>query len=787
MSVSNQETAYYYVGNGVSVTFAFNCQVPTAADLAVYVDDVPVTSGFTVAGLGNPTGGSITFNTAPANLAAVRIERSIALERNTDYQQNGDFLARVVNVDFNRLWMALQQQASSLKRAILVPKSDNASPAELPKAKDRANKLLGFDANGQPTAYIPESASLASIFLMFASLSGSSMIGYAAAGIGAKLRTLQDRNRDFALITDYQGVVAGGIVNCTDGINNALRNNLTVEIPEGVFMCAPTPSSGDFMLYLGLAGGRSSRNGLTVRGRGPSSVLKLGDNVGRNALLFGAGNGDTIKNMVFRDMTIDLNGLNNLQTDFNDPLRYNAFAYFFCYCENVLFENITFLNASGHQVIRVGDDTGANYGKNIRVKNCRFSNYGIGVPGNKQQDTSALYIQANGIEVIDNTFENDAFTFDPARGHTGIELHGDSSTIIRGNRFRNCQLPWLMASSKKSSENITIADNRYFECFYLGSLDGLYYDQKTVDIGPGNIFRSTKSAAAPLRLGFYAENAKSRENIRFFGNQVILWDNPNQDVHFCDLTNCYVRGLEIFNNKFAGLTGSVVFIQGAIRSSGYMDLSIHDNEMDSLGSTAGVYPNSPTFLHIEHSSGTINTLNFSDNKLNNSALKDYSGLGLVFLSGAINYVTVNNNKNAVNSAYPLVTGTPTTVYKDIDRNFPQTWQDTLYESQFIAIAAGGVKVLADFAGWTANDHAAFRVTVFSTDGGAVNNGMADYDVLICGSGKVATRLANTGVYATDITVQISGTVLQVSNANGNALSVRVSITGNSSRAVNFAV
>jgi hypothetical protein len=616
----------------------------------------------------------------------------------------------------------------------------------------------------------------------------AAMVAFVQKGTGALRRTLQNKLSEWVSITDYTGVVGDGVTNCTDGICAAIRSNTHLVIPEGTFVCSPTAASGDFMLYIGIAAGRPARDGLTIRGLGPKSVLKLADNVGRNALLFGAGNGDTVKDFTLRDMTIDLNGLNNLQTSFNDPLRYNSAAYFFCRCENVLFENVTFINASGHQPIRVGDDTGANYGKNVRVKNCRFYNYGMGVPGNQSQDTSALYIQADGIEVTGCTFENDAFTYDPARGHTGVELHGDGSTIVSGNRFINCQLPWLMASSKKASKNITIAHNRYTECFYLGSLDGLWNDQKVVDIGPGNNFISTKSAAAPLRLGFYAENQKNREAIRFFGNQVSLWGNPNEDVHLVDLTNCWVRSLEIFDNYIAGLTGSVVFMQGAVRNDGYMDLSIRNNTLDSLGSAGGSqYPNFPTFLHIETTSGTINTLRFTGNELHNSALKNYSA-GMLKVSGGVNVLYVKDNPSTVSSAYPLFVGAPTGNYQRIDQHYVPAWFDgTTESSDFRTLAAGGARTIGDFTGWTSNDYAAFQVTVFSTDGNSVNNGMCHYSVVVCGSGKVAVKVASTGVYATDLVVLFNGNSLQVKNNNGAVLYAKIAVSGHSSRGINVTV
>lgn len=155
MTVSAQETVFHHVGNGVSVTFAYGCQVQRAADLSVYVADVLTVAGFTVNGIGSPSGGSVTFAAAPASGTQIRLERIIVLERDTDYQQNGDFLARVVNPDFDRLWMALQQHASANDRAITIPAADSGINTTLALAALRANNLLGFDQYGNPVPVAP--------------------------------------------------------------------------------------------------------------------------------------------------------------------------------------------------------------------------------------------------------------------------------------------------------------------------------------------------------------------------------------------------------------------------------------------------------------------------------------------------------------------------------------------------------------------------------------------------------------------------------------------------------
>lgn len=178
MTVSAQETLFRHVGNGVTTTFAYSCQVLQANDLYVYVDGVQITSGITKNGIGDLAGGSVTFATAPANGAAVILERTVALERTTDYQQNGDFLSGVVNLDFNRIWMAIQQVGTSLSTAMLFPKSDVDPITELPPAADRANLLLSFNELGNPITAAPVGGSATDLAIQLATSNGMTQIGY---------------------------------------------------------------------------------------------------------------------------------------------------------------------------------------------------------------------------------------------------------------------------------------------------------------------------------------------------------------------------------------------------------------------------------------------------------------------------------------------------------------------------------------------------------------------------------------------------------------------------------
>ena len=79
----------------------------------------------------------------------ITIYRDMALERTTDYQNSGDFLAAEVNEDFDRLWLAIQQNATTDSRSVRKPVLDlDSINMELPVASGRSHRLLGFDSTG---------------------------------------------------------------------------------------------------------------------------------------------------------------------------------------------------------------------------------------------------------------------------------------------------------------------------------------------------------------------------------------------------------------------------------------------------------------------------------------------------------------------------------------------------------------------------------------------------------------------------------------------------------------
>ncbi|EMS9950396.1 hypothetical protein WMA84_001960 [Enterobacter hormaechei subsp. xiangfangensis] len=299
MSVPNQTPYIIYNANGLTTVFPFEFYIINAGDLQVSINGTTVTSGYSVSGTGNVGGGDVTFITPPASGSVVMLERVVPTYRLTDYQDNGDLLADTVNKDFDRLWMAIQrsfiylglalrrpllggpfnaegyrisnlddpindqdaatkkwvQQTSqtNFNRTLRVPES---SVNILPPSEQRANKLLAFNAAGQPVPVLPQNGSASDVMLELAKPTGADKIGYQHPYNSDVLVTLKNLLDDRISVTQF-GVVPDGTdvtaklcaaLDAANGDYSQLveygKNRKTLYIPPGDYVVDMTKLTG---------------------------------------------------------------------------------------------------------------------------------------------------------------------------------------------------------------------------------------------------------------------------------------------------------------------------------------------------------------------------------------------------------------------------------------------------------------------------------------------------------------------------------------------------------------
>lgn len=134
MTVANNYHKISYIGNGSTKEFSFDFPVLENSSIKVYVsiDGVETeadVSEYSANISGN--GGSVIFNTAPADNTVIAITRLTDQTQETPYKTSSGFPAVRIEEAFDKLTMMIQEQQAVLERCVKVQVTDNQDPQEL--------------------------------------------------------------------------------------------------------------------------------------------------------------------------------------------------------------------------------------------------------------------------------------------------------------------------------------------------------------------------------------------------------------------------------------------------------------------------------------------------------------------------------------------------------------------------------------------------------------------------------------------------------------------------------
>lgn len=207
-----------YVADGSQRSFTYPFPIFDKTDLQVFLNEAPQTTGFGVDGTNIAAGGRVIFDLAPPEGARVTLRRRLTVERVTDFLESGPFAARALNDEFDYLTACMQQLADDQGRMLRYTETDAPSSPLLPGRAARANQLLAFDADGNPTV-VP-------------TVDTEALGSYVPPDPGAVRRTIRDKLREMVSVRDF-GAVGDGVADDTLAFQAALAAASSVFVPIG--------------------------------------------------------------------------------------------------------------------------------------------------------------------------------------------------------------------------------------------------------------------------------------------------------------------------------------------------------------------------------------------------------------------------------------------------------------------------------------------------------------------------------------------------------------------------
>lgn len=142
-----------YTATADQVRFTYPFRIFSENDLVVYVGTTlkAVNTDYTVEGVDDDTGGDVVFLAGLDAGDEVTIYSDTIIERETDFQQNGQWTSEATNREFDRSYVIDQEQRQGIRRTLRGSVLEGEVDP-LPDVATRASKFLRFDSSGNPQA-----------------------------------------------------------------------------------------------------------------------------------------------------------------------------------------------------------------------------------------------------------------------------------------------------------------------------------------------------------------------------------------------------------------------------------------------------------------------------------------------------------------------------------------------------------------------------------------------------------------------------------------------------------
>lgn len=264
-----------YAGAGTTGPFTVNFRFLDQAHLRVIRTDntgehvLVLTTDYTVAGVGNPTG-SVTLVAALPVGQTLTIIRNVPQTQEADYVQNDDFPAQSHETALDKLTMICQQISEQLGRSITIPAS-GASGVSTQLPIPTANAFLSWNSTG--TALLNIFASIihngvgapavglgsdsqfyidTGPYDLYGPKTGGAWgsaipLKFLQSGAGAVRRDFQSKGRDVVSVKDF-GSVPSTVTLGLATVAVAGAGGGTLKLPNGDYTGVSMPANQDFVI-----------------------------------------------------------------------------------------------------------------------------------------------------------------------------------------------------------------------------------------------------------------------------------------------------------------------------------------------------------------------------------------------------------------------------------------------------------------------------------------------------------------------------------------------------------
>jgi hypothetical protein len=622
MTITALPSRNEYTATAGQTLFSYTFKIFESTDLNVYVtpagqdaDDVTdIVTGYSVTGLGDEDGGTITLVAAASIGDLVTIVSDIPENRTTDYQDNGDFLPDTVNADFDRVVSLTKQIDEKVNRSLISKESQQGSkPLTLPEPSSLQFLRWRSDLQGM------ENVDLTS----FGDPTDSSVINYNEGSTGSINRTVEAKLQEMVSVADF-GAFGDGATDYSTEIQAALDSGASaVFFSAGEYRAVGLNFNDNQKLYAGALGR------VTIKNLDNSStpIIRNADQVTTERV-----------NVCLENITFDGNKANSDQST-------NAASA--VTCSGVIgfrVVNCIFQNASGYGLALqafAGSSIPTSQ-RDIYIENCEFNTNGDGTsfaPGTTFDGFDVK--DCKGLTMIGCSATGNA--------DKGIDVRGDNVYISGGYSKEN--IKGYGFSGNAAGENLATNITATGISAYSNTGDG-------IELGSGTVTPSGKVRVNLVGIHSYSNALRGV-------NMPAESEDMQVSIVSANIHHNTSHGFQALEN-----TDSVVISNSSIKSNGGNGISteiegmkidncdIQLNTLDGVKeqtngsgtmiSDSTIINNSDDDVSINPTTKTMQVSNSFDLAPGNNDVASSTTLQISVLNETFNVTGTNNISNLAN-------------------------------------------------------------------------------------------------------------------------------------------